>query len=416
MFAAAAILALLACGSYAVEGSDLEGFDEPVEAPSKGTGPTIEIIKDGVFMDTNDVVPATGRGAAHTTQRKGEEGASKAGTAAPTPARPAVNVYIEAGAAMLVVVYVIIILIGMRNNSKIGEAWAKTFASSGSILERNFSYRGPKETGIQLMKESSNVFKFYASGRRYCQGLLAELQLLARQDAISMLWNLLSPSEDQIKIEVFMHESNMPPIVLAIATPKHARAMQRDMLDIVRYTKRIHVNKDVFPAGDKLWILAEHSSIFQDLFSDPKMQQMFSFNGASATSLKYFRSMHLTSENSEGSHKQVLRFIFKLPSVNEMGALSGLMELVPLFIDVVGTYKLPTDLKKRAIDARAKQAEDDEELRRKRQEAVQQKRMEKAQEERARLLRMSPEARQKAEDKIQRQQAKKAMKNKVVRM
>lgn len=228
----------------------------------------------------------------------------------------------------------------------------------------------------------AQVFKFYASGRRYCSGLLAELQLLARQDALSMLWNLLNPTEDQIKVEVYMHDTHMPPIVLAIATPKVARAMQRDMQDIIRYTKRIQVSKDAFPAGERLWILAEHSSIFTDLFSDPKLQQLFSFNGPSGGAMKYFRSMHVTSENSEGTHKQVLRFSFKLPPSNDMAALASLMELVPLFIDIVGTYKLPADLKKRALDVRAKQAEDDEEVRRKRQEALMQKKMEKMQEER----------------------------------
>ena len=175
-----------------------------------------------------------------------------------------------------------------------------------------------------------------------------------------------------------MSEDSMPPIVLAIATSKYARAMQRDCKDIIRYTRRITVGKEF----DKLWVLAEHSSIFQDLFSDPKLLQLFSPSGPQASSMKYFRSMHFTSDNSENSHKRVLRFVFKLPSAGQMSSLSKLMDLVPLFIDIVGSYKLSPDLKKRALDARAKQEDEEEEQRRKRLDAMQQKKLDKAQEER----------------------------------
>ena len=133
---------------------------------------------------------------------------------------------------------------------------------------------------------------------------------------------------------------------------------------------------------EKLWVLAEHSSIFHDLFSDPKILQLLSSSGPQATSLKYFRSMHFSSENSESSHKRILRFIFKLPPAGQMDQLSRLMDLIPTFIDVVGTYKLPAELKKRALESRVKQEEDEEEQRKKRVEAIQQKKLEKAQEER----------------------------------
>jgi hypothetical protein len=178
----------------------------------------------------------------------------------------------------------------------------------------------------------------------------------------------------------------MPPIVLAIATPKYAKLLQRDSKDVSRYTRKISTSKDIFPSwqADKLWILGEHSSVVQDLFADTKIQQLLSFVGPSAAGMKYFRSLHFTSENPEGSRKSVLRFIFKLPQPAEMDAISKLMDSVPLFIDVVGTYKLPVDLKRRVLESRAKQEEDEEELKKKRFEAIQQKKLEKAQEERVR--------------------------------
>ncbi len=179
----------------------------------------------------------------------------------------------------------------------------------------------------------------------------------------------------------------MPPIVLAVATNKHARRMRGEggCKDILQYTKsKFTVGKDVLPMwpSDKLTVLAEHSSVFQDLFSDAKVQQIFSSTGPHAASMKLFRYLHFTSESSESSHKMVLRFAFKIPPSDQMDSLKGLMDLVPMFIDIVGTYKLPPDLKRRALDARQKQSEEDEAARKKRLEAVQQKKLDKAEEER----------------------------------
>lgn len=253
---------------------------------------------------------------------------------------------------------------------------------SGGLLDRNFSKIGGGQ-GV-IMHESASIFKLYASGRRHCQGLLAELQLVARQDAFSIIMDVVNPTEDLIKVEVFMAEEAMPPLVLAVATPKFARALQRDAKDIETYTKRISVGKDVFAGWptDKLWVLGEHSSIFQDLFAcDPKLQQLFNPSGPHAASLKLLRSIHFTDSNSEGSHKQVLRFIFRVPPPGQMDLLTRLMELVPLFIDLVGSYKMTSDLKKRALEARTKKANEDEELKKKRLDAVQQKKMDKREEE-----------------------------------
>lgn len=52
------------------------------------------------------------------------------------------------------------------------------------------------------------------------QGLLATLNLKARQDLLTVLWNLINPGEDTVTFEAFMNDTSMPPIVLAVATPK----------------------------------------------------------------------------------------------------------------------------------------------------------------------------------------------------
>jgi Protein of unknown function (DUF1682) len=52
------------------------------------------------------------------------------------------------------------------------------------------------------MKESHSIFKFYASGRRHCQSMLATMDLRKRQDLLTMAYYLFSPREDVLDIEV----------------------------------------------------------------------------------------------------------------------------------------------------------------------------------------------------------------------
>lgn len=72
---------------------------------------------------------------------------------------------------------------------------------------------------------------------------------------------------------------------------------------------------------------------------------------------KYFRYLHFTSEQSFGPKDQraVLRFSFQLPPKQRMEELARLMTMVGVFIDIVGSYKLTPDMKKRAEKVQAPQ-------------------------------------------------------------
>ena len=56
---------------------------------------------------------------------------------------------------------------------------------------------------MDLLKESASKFKYYASGRRFVEGMLVTLDLRARQDIImGSLVNMLLPQDDIIDLEV----------------------------------------------------------------------------------------------------------------------------------------------------------------------------------------------------------------------
>ncbi|KAJ9518437.1 hypothetical protein QJQ45_018465 [Haematococcus lacustris] len=326
---------------------------------------------------------------------------------------------IEAGAAVLMVLFFINVLWGRRVNQSLADSWASTFAQPGGLFDKNFSLLGTGDSGSVLMKEAGNCYKFYASGRRHVQGLLATLQLKARQDLLSRFWNLVNPGEDLVTFEAFMTEAAMPPMVLAVGTPRAIRALKNDQVDVATYTKRITPPKDLFPSWplDRLHIMAEHSTLFTELFGEPKLQQALSPEGPHAKVLKYLRCIHITSEASTGSHKRVLTLTLALPPAHAMADLTPLVALLPLLIDLVGTYKLSPDLKRKAEVARSKVAEemkDQEELKRKRLEALALRKAEKLQAERAKLARLPPEERQRAEEKMERKMKEKMMKKRTV--
>ncbi|KAG2436352.1 hypothetical protein HXX76_006659 [Chlamydomonas incerta] len=328
-------------------------------------------------------------------------------------------------AGVVVLLYVIVALLGTRSNDALAQAFARQHCvSPDSIFPRQFAMCGagdPGPNGVRsaLVKESTNTYKFYASGRRHCQGLLATLVLKNRADLLGWLLGLFFPQEDLLEIEVYV--SDMSPMVMAVATPRQAKSLQ-DRRDIRAYTKSLKVQPQPstgVPSWNnaKLQVLAEHSSFFYDLFAEPRVHNIFT-SSSHADKLRLFRSVLVSSENG-GGQKQVLRFVFALPAADDMAALAPLLALVPLLTDLVALYRINPDLKKKLADARARTEEalaEAEEARRRRLEALQKKKIEKAIEEKERLSRLDPEARRKAEEKLAKQAAKKGMKVKMVRM
>lgn len=58
---------------------------------------------------------------------------------------------------------------------------------------------------------------------------------------------------------------------------------------------------------------------------------------------KSFISMHF-SDHYSGIHKKVLSFKFVLPGANNMADMARLVALVPYYIDLIGRYKLSSQV------------------------------------------------------------------------
>ncbi|KAK1274698.1 hypothetical protein QJS04_geneDACA000775 [Acorus gramineus] len=186
----------------------------------------------------------------------------------------------EIASVTFLIAFTVNYFVGKRNNEAIALAWASRFAIKGSIFEKNFSLLGTgdgKDTPL-LLKEGQDVFKFYASGRRYCQGLLATMELRTRHDLISSVYTAIVPGGwmDTISFEVWMNDDAMDHVILAVARKKTARVVQKECQDLQRYANAVSGP----PSWVKRWVaedlvvVAESREVAGDLLSDAVLDQI----------------------------------------------------------------------------------------------------------------------------------------------
>ncbi|MBA0698279.1 hypothetical protein Goari_021776 [Gossypium aridum] len=373
---------------------------------------------------------------------------------------------VEIICGVFLIAFMINYFIGKRENENIALAWAAKFATKGSIFEKNFSLLGigEGEDSPLLLKEGQNVFKFYASGRRYCQGLLATMELKSRHDLISRLFNLVVPCKDEITFEVSMNEEAMDQVVFALAKKKAAKGMQKEVRDLQRFAGLV-----ANPSGrkwvvDELSVISESKEVAGDLITETVLEQADGCTGirgsrklarhvgavvtccpkwlalwsttARAKCLEFYELefclvfdlwhwvfgdksfekygkdfiwMHFSDQHPD-KHKKTLLFKFSLPDANHMADMTRLVALIPYYIDLIGRYKLSSQARSKTEAARVKAAQEAyRELQNARLEALQKKKAERKKMLEEAEAKLSAEAIRKKEAKDRARQMKKAM-------
>ncbi|KAG6517364.1 hypothetical protein ZIOFF_020749 [Zingiber officinale] len=360
----------------------------------------------------------------------------------PSPQPLSIRSYItEIICVSFLICFLINYFTGKRENEIIALAWATKFATKDSIFEKNFSLLGTgdgKDTPL-LLKEGQDVFKFYASGRRYCQSLLATMEMRSRHDLISRTLDLVLSKKDVITFEVVMNEEAMDHVVLAVARRKLAKNMHKEERDLQRFA-----NPGMNPTSGRKWladelmVVTESKEVAGDLITDAVLDQvsrmivnclscaavhlnwlrmMKDGNRASVYALqvlgekafekfgKWFISLHF-SDQRPGTHKRILTFKFALPDANSMSDMTRLVALVPYYIDLIGRYRLSSHARSKTEAVRAKVAQEvHRELLNLRQEAIQRNKTERKEME----TKLGGEALRKKEEKERARQLKKAM-------
>lgn len=304
--------------------------------------------------------------------------ATEAGKEKVSKTRSPLSPYLEAVGIVFFLMYGVVFWFGRKENEKIALAWATKFAGSDSILEKNFSLIGfgDEPDAPSLVKEGMNNFKFYASGRRYCESLLATLMLKNRQDLLSQLLYLIMPGKDEITIQVNMNDDAMEPVVLALTQKKKAKDIQRDLKDLQQVATVLTPPSSRRWVSEDLAVISESRELAVDLLPEVLLDQVFG-DKAFAAFAPYFVSLHFSDQFPESKHKKVLLFTFQIPPLDKLSEMKRLIALVPYFIDMMGRYKMGPAAKAKATAVREKlRAEEFKELSKARQEALQKKKSE----------------------------------------
>lgn len=316
---------------------------------------------------------------------------------------------VEIVCVSVLIMFIINYFTGKRANENIALAWAARFATSGSIFEKNFSLLGvgDGDDSPLLLKEGQNVFKFYASGRRYCEGLLATMELKSRHDLITRIYNLIVPCKDEINFEVYMNEDAMDHLVFALAKKKAAKGMHKEVRDLQRYATLVSPPSNRKWVAEELAVISESKEVAGDMITDTVLDQVFGEKAFEKFG-KGFISMHF-SDQQLGMHKKVLFFKFALPDANQMADMARLVALVPYYIDLIGRYKLSSQVRSKTEGARVKAAQEAyKEVQNARQEALQKKKAERRKIMEETEAKLSAEALRKREAKERARQMKKA--------
>jgi len=328
---------------------------------------------------------------------------------------PQKHYYYEMGALASLVLYLIMYLVGARQNSNLASKWADAFSNSEGIFHKEFSLVGAAGdkyawAASNMTKESASEWKLYCSGRQYCKYLTATLRLKNRQDLYSYLWHLIYPTEDMVAVEVLMNEEAMEPLVLVVGVPKVAKALKRNNADVEKYTVSVDGPPDHRRAwiAPKLQVYAESWEVADTMLVDSVVGSVLSEEALRGVG-RYFQCMYFSDCNPDPqfkTNKKVLSFQFKMPK--DPTEMTKLMEMVPRYIDLVGRSTLSAKAKDKATKNReATKAEAFRDTLNERQLAFQRKKQEKKEAEEAAEANMSREQLRKKEEKMRKRALKK---------
>ena len=156
----------------------------------------------------------------------------------------------EGVAIALIVIYVVNYVVGNAANKKLAKDWEAAFCTSDGVFAKNFSVMGADGAGPSknslLAREGPDEYTFYASGRRFVEGVMVKLKLRARNDLFSTLYNMAyrTGEPDLCIVECFMKDECVSQgSVFAIGDRARIATLENTAEDVKRLTS-VYVPKD----------------------------------------------------------------------------------------------------------------------------------------------------------------------------
>ena len=359
----------------------------------------------------------------------------------------------ELAALVFIVLYVVNLFIGRARNAAIALQWHDAtrdlFASQFSALS---AFADGSGAGATFLKDSHSCFKFYASGRRHCAGMLATLELRARQCLFASALALLDPSSARDAVTLEFPLDELEPLVLCLARKRDEARLRRALPDLDLYvtskagatskaltaalaagagkqgSASASASATTLPFAHTLMVdaggaeldggalldervcaaLIKHAELFAFVHvSDQHIPDLQNFGGGSAAA-----ATDATAAASMSPPRKMLRVKMYLPAdlSAASSAASGLLKLTEMalyLLDRVATVQLPLPALNRAREARAAVAKRHQKTPAQLQaEAAARRREEKRAKEAELVAQMTPEQLRRHEEREAKERAK----------
>lgn len=230
---AACITLLLLVGSAAAGGAD---WDDEFEAPQQK-----EFDEKLAAKSTADAAAAEAEAGKSRAERLNDMHKSRG---------PIFEWKYEGVAIAILVVYVANYIVGNNANKQIARDWESAFCKADGVFAKNFSAIGAEGAGPSkgslLAREAPDEYKFYASGRRFCEGVMVTLKLKSRNDLFSTAYDMVyhTSDPDLCIVECFMKDECVSQgSVFAIGDKANIATLEGTADDIKRLTA-VYTPKD----------------------------------------------------------------------------------------------------------------------------------------------------------------------------
>jgi len=425
------LLILVVCSSYthAQDSEDDEVYDEAApavlqqvtnEKKSSLSASSMQYDDDEFIGFENTAQPQAGK----TTKQDTLTTEETTATTPPLPP-PRTNYYLEYVYISFIIIYIINFWVGKSKNEAIAKAWAenvgkilrKEFTRIGSVSNNNNNThvgagseddsadntvdKSDTQHNFVLTKENQHTFTVQATGRLNCVGVQATLNLRKRHDLVSLLLELFSKNQDIVTLDVLLEETACEPFVFAVVKKKDERKFKKANPDTVFCGGGGQV--EGLPRS--LVVLSELEELTSTFLTSQYevLQTISKYENA-------FLKMHFTDQAVLSSKfPNSLSFEFKLPEdTSQMTQLALLTKMAFHLVDLVTRTKLSKLGRQKTEKNRAKVIElTEKSAHQQRQEAAQQRKLEKLQQERLKYETMSPDAQRKYDEKQYKKELKK---------
>lgn len=167
--------------------------------------------------------------------------------------------------------YILACMVGKSQNDSLATRW---FIANREYFIKNYAHIGTGsnyDSDSSVLKESYNNFKYYASGRKNLNWSLVSLDLVKRQDLVSLITSFfVSNEKDRIIFEVSINSPSIPH-VFSICRKKDIKYMKKTYYDI-DFMTNLYTQELV---SKSLVFMTEDDEITDKLFSDRYLRSLY---------------------------------------------------------------------------------------------------------------------------------------------